>query len=105
MRTATGINGGQTFYYQQDHEDSVTHLTDGSGNEGTVRMHNKSSDGQPDSTGCVTACAPAVDRVTKLMNDNMNAGGTRIIFIDGKQTVDGHEVRRAEAIAPQKYGQ
>ena len=31
MRTATGINGNQPFYYQQDHEDSVTHLTNASG--------------------------------------------------------------------------
>jgi RHS repeat-associated protein len=31
MRTATGINGGQPFYYQQDHEGSVTHLTNGAG--------------------------------------------------------------------------
>ena len=31
MRTATGINGNQPFYYQQDHEGSVTHLTNASG--------------------------------------------------------------------------
>jgi RHS repeat-associated protein len=31
MRTATGINGNQPFYYQQDHEGSVTHLTNGAG--------------------------------------------------------------------------
>ncbi len=73
--------------------------------EGTVRVHNKSSDGQPDSTACVTACAPAVDRVTKLMNDNVNTGGTKIIFIDGKQTLDGREVRRAEPVVRQKYGE
>jgi RHS repeat-associated protein len=73
--------------------------------EGTVRVHKKSSDGSPDSTGCVTACAPAVDRVTKLMNDNIDSGGTRIILIDGKQTVDGHEVRRAEPIVPLRYGE
>jgi RHS repeat-associated protein len=73
--------------------------------EGTVRVHEKSSDGRPDSTGCVTACAPAVDRVTKLMNDNMNNGGTKVIFVDGKQPVDGHEVRRAEPVVLQKYSQ
>jgi len=32
MRTAVGINGGQPFYHQQDHEGTVTHLTDASGN-------------------------------------------------------------------------
>jgi RHS repeat-associated protein len=73
--------------------------------EGTVRVHEKSSDGRPDSTGCVTACAPAVARVTKLMNDNMNNGGTKIIFVDRKQAVDHHEVRRAEPVVLQKYGQ
>jgi len=32
MRTDTAVNSGQPFYYQQDHEGSVTHLTDGGGN-------------------------------------------------------------------------
>jgi RHS repeat-associated protein len=71
--------------------------------EGTVRVHEKGPDGQPDSTGCVTACKPAVERVTKLMNDNMNNGGTKVIFIDGKRTIDGREVRRAEPVGLQKY--
>jgi RHS repeat-associated protein len=31
MRTEYGINGNQPFYYQQDHEGSVTHLTNNSG--------------------------------------------------------------------------
>jgi RHS repeat-associated protein len=31
MRTETGVNGGQPFYYQQDHEGSVTHLTNSAG--------------------------------------------------------------------------
>ena len=70
--------------------------------EGTVRVHEKSSDGRPDSTGCVTASPTAVERVTKLMNDNMNNGGTKIIFVDGKRMVDGHEVRRGEPVILQK---
>jgi RHS repeat-associated protein len=32
MRSETGINGGNPFYYQQDHEGNVTHLVNGSGN-------------------------------------------------------------------------
>jgi RHS repeat-associated protein len=31
MRTDTSVNGGAAFYYQHDHEGSVTHLTNGSG--------------------------------------------------------------------------
>lgn len=31
MRTATGLNGGQPYYYQQDHLGSVTHLTNATG--------------------------------------------------------------------------
>jgi RHS repeat-associated protein len=31
MRTATGANGGQPFYYQQNHEGSVTQLTNATG--------------------------------------------------------------------------
>jgi RHS repeat-associated protein len=31
MRTDTTANSGQPFYYQQNHEGSVTHLTDASG--------------------------------------------------------------------------
>ena len=36
MRTGSGVNGGQPFYFQQDHEGSVTHLTSTSGNDQTV---------------------------------------------------------------------
>ena len=32
MRTDSMANGGAAFYYQQDHEGSVTHLTNSSGN-------------------------------------------------------------------------
>jgi RHS repeat-associated protein len=32
MRSEYGINGNQPFYYQQDHEGSVTHLSNASGN-------------------------------------------------------------------------
>jgi RHS repeat-associated protein len=32
MRTDPTVNGGQPFYYQQDHEGSVTHLTNAIGN-------------------------------------------------------------------------
>jgi RHS repeat-associated protein len=32
MRTNPGVNSGQPFYYAQDHEGSVTHLLDSSGN-------------------------------------------------------------------------
>ena len=32
MRTDIQVNGNQPYYYQQDHEGSVTHLTDASGN-------------------------------------------------------------------------
>jgi RHS repeat-associated protein len=31
MRTETGVNGGQPFYYQHNHEGSVTHLTNAAG--------------------------------------------------------------------------
>ena len=52
--------------------------------DGTVRFHNKSNNGTPDSTACVTADPKIVQQVTDIMNRNLNNGGTAMKIYDSK---------------------
>lgn len=65
---------------------------------GTIRVHSESADGSPDSTGCLTCAAKDTAAVKGLMDRNLNNGGTTIIFVDGKQTLNGKSVLRAEPV-------
>jgi len=46
--------------------------------KGTVRIHEKSINGKPDSTGCVTADPKTVALVKQVMDRNTNNGGTKL---------------------------
>jgi len=71
--------------------------------DGTVRVHNRSPDGSPDSTGCLTGSPGGVGATKNLMDRNLNNGGTRVHFLDRIKSIDGHEVRRAIRVNERRY--